>query len=274
MPVKPCFAAVVVSHNSWLVIDKCLDALLGQTIAINRIILVDSGSDRVDYLDKYQNNPAITLIKEANIGFARANNLGIAALAYQFDYLLLINPDLFVPADFTISLQKSIENIGDFGLLTGKLIGFDLSNNCETKKLDSTGVFRKWYGRWYDRGQGQPDTGQYDRIEEIPAACGAMICLPKKVVEKCGGMVFNPVFFMYKEDIELGIRLGKQGRKLYYDPSITAWHCRGWQPDRKNIPRKLKIIAAVSEIRLYLLHPSVYLLWAWAKYLLVRFFNW
>ena len=75
---------------------------------------------------------------------------------------------------------------------------------------------------------------------------------------------------LHKEDIELCLR--NCGFRLRYHPSVRARHCRGWQ-GREAMPKSLKLVAAANEIRLYLRHPSPYMLWALAKYALVRLFG-
>jgi GT2 family glycosyltransferase len=76
---------------------------------------------------------------------------------------------------------------------------------------------------------------------------------------------------MYKEDIELGMRLRKLGFSIMYDSSLVAYHCRGWQATRKKMAPALRLHAARNEVLLYRKHPSPYMLWALGKYLLVRF---
>lgn len=85
--------------------------------------------------------------------------------------------------------------------------------------------------------------------------------------------VFDERFFLYKEDIELSLRLRKNGWKLLYQPRVRAFHCRGWQRQRSDVPYTARLLAAKSEILLYLRHPSPYMLWAIGKYLLVRLFR-
>ena len=83
----------------------------------------------------------------------------------------------------------------------------------------------------------------------------------------------DPAFFLYKEDIELCLRLRAAGWHLLYQPALRALHCRGWQSERQAVPWSLRLTAAANEIRLYCRHPSPYLLWALAKYALVRWLH-
>lgn len=82
--------------------------------------------------------------------------------------------------------------------------------------------------------------------------------------------VFEPDFFLYKEDIELCLRIRKLGWRIVYHPEIKGYHCRGWQKNRQRIPYQQRLTAARSELILYKKHPSFYICWAVFKYLLVR----
>lgn len=266
-------AAIIVTHNSQHVIDGCLEALFKQSRPINQIILVDSGSSNIQYLDKYENQDPVTMVEAGNIGFSRANNLGVRQLDDHIQYVLFINPDLFLFENFHEVLEKEFSKREEPTVLTGKLLGYDVEKNTPTGRLDSTGIFRKWFGRWYDRGQGDIDKGQYDTTQMVPAICGALMCFSRTTLQKLDYKPFNPDFFMYKEDIELSLRLRKKGQKLVYLPELQAYHCRGWQPERKKMPIELREMAALNEVKMYLLHPSPYIVWALMKYILVKLFK-
>ena len=83
------------------------------------------------------------------------------------------------------------------------------------------------------------------------------------------GVVFDPDFFLYKEDIELCLRIRKTVWKIVYVPGILVYHCRGWGK-RREMPYEQRLLAARSELLLYVKHPSGYMIWAVAKYVLVR----
>ncbi|RWX51963.1 Glycosyl transferase family 2, partial [Candidatus Electrothrix marina] len=80
-------AVIIVTHNSQDVLPRCLDALSRQTIQAD-IVLVDSGSKDVSYLDAYRMRSGIRVILEENIGFSRANNRGCQALSQAAEFIL------------------------------------------------------------------------------------------------------------------------------------------------------------------------------------------
>lgn len=236
-------------------------------------VIVDSGSENREYLQPYVDQAGFTVLQQENIGFSQANNLGWQVVQQQVDFVLFLNPDAFPAPDsleLALAFLKKNQHTGCVG---GKLLGFDSKSKQPTGLLDSTGVFRKWFGRWYDRDHGQLDCGQHSQREEVPALCGAFLFCRKTALESVAlaeEAVFDPDFFLYKEDIELCLRLKKKGWQLVYLSEILVHHCRGWQMDRQQISYTLRLTAAHSELLLYRKHPSPYMLWALAKYFLVR----
>ena len=223
---------------------------------------------------RYQGIEGIVLVEEENIGFAKANNQGYARRASGTDFVFFLNPDAFPAPRFIEQAVKFLQSSPKVAIVSGKLLWFDVAKNRETNLFDSSGIFRAWYGRWYDRGQGQPDRGQYERLEEVPAVCGAaMFCRCAALAASNPVSVFDPDFFLYKEDIELCLRLRQDGWSILYLPELIVHHGRGWACNRGDVPLKLRQTAAMSELLLYKKHPSPYMLWAIFKFLLVRMFH-
>lgn len=269
MPFK--VAAIVVSHNSEASLGRCLESLLTQDHGLERIVVVDSGSLDRSYLTAYaeEKTQTVQLITTENIGFSRANNLGYESLGADIDFVVFVNPDLFMGPGFIRKALALCAEDRSIGVLSGKLLGYDLEHGRASGRIDSTGILRKWYGRWYDRGQGEHDWRQYEGVQEMPALCGALLFCRGTALKGLQGHVFDPDFFLYKEDIELCLRLGKRGWKLLYHPQLSAYHCRGWLGERSKMSYRLRKLAASSELLLYKKHPSPYMVWALLKYLLV-----
>lgn len=264
--------AIIVTHNSENCLEKCLDHLYRQSHPPSEIIVVDSGSSNKKYLVENSYAKRIHVIFEENIGFSRANNRGYEQKSSLCDYVLFLNPDTFVEKDFIENALVELRDNPRVGVLSGKLHGYNVEQARPTGRLDSTGIFRKIYGRWYDRVRNQKDVGRFSKKEEVPALCGALLFCRVKCLEQLGKKVFNEAFFLYKEDIEFSLRIRKIGWKLLYVPELQAYHCRGWQK-RKRVDVDLKKTAARSEILLYKEHPSPYIIWAYLKYWLVNYFR-
>ena len=263
-------SVIIVTHNSEHLIDRCVESLDRQSCAAARIIIVDSGSNDPSYLDAYSERAGFAVHLKDNIGFAAANNFGLHHVVDTDKYVCLLNPDTFLEPD---SFNRSMEIISrkpEVAILTGRLKGFDLKNDQPSDLLDSTGIFRTWYGRWYDRGQGVKNQDNYQIEEEVPAVCGAFMFCRIEALSKKRPNIFDESFFMYKEDIDLCLRLRKQGWKMLYAPEVEAFHARGWSRNRQEISYKTRCLSSKNEIKLNWKHRSPYLVWSLSKYLAVR----
>lgn len=269
-------AVIIVTFNSEKVVSHCLGALAKQNIPADTIYLVDSGSVDPSYLSQYVSMHNLTVLQQENIGFSRANNAGYAQLNEDTDFVLFLNPDVLLDQSFIEKALKVMDSDPHIAIVTGRMIGFNFDELQHSSMLDSTGIFRSWYGRWYDRGQGKVNRNQYSTGEEVQASCGALMFCRKTALDQTAlekNVIFDPDFFLYKEDIELSLRIRKGGWRIRYEPELIAYHGRGWQKNRQKMDRKLRIMAARNEILLYRKHPSPYMLWALAKYFLVTAFN-
>ena len=271
--MQPEVAVVLVCHNAERDLEQCLAALEAGSLQPDCTCIVDSGSDTTAYLAKLAGRAATLVIEQENCGYGRGNNTGLAAIPGNIPYILFLNPDCFVRPDTLERAVETLEEDASLACVGARLAGYDRASSRASGLLDSTGIVRAWYGRWQDRGQGEVDGEQYLEPEFMPALCGAFLCCRRSALHAVAlgpGIVFDPAFFLYKEDIELCLRLRAAGWRLLYQPQVRAWHCRGWHRARQAMPYQLRLMAAANELRLYRRHPSPYIVWALAKYALVR----
>jgi len=256
---SPTIAVIIVGYDSGRVLQRCLDCVLGQSRRADLIIVVDNRSPDPSYLDEIPVTDAIRVIRlPHNAGFSHANNIAYAS-ARECSYVLFLNPDAFLSERFledALARMEGSEN-SSVGCLTGTLLGFDVEHGRPTGLIDSTGIFQKWYGRWYDRGHGTQasSTGASDTAE-LPAACGALMLCRVRALEEASlrpGVVFDPSFFMYKEDIDLSLRLRAKGWRIVHAPELLCHHGRGWQ-GRDVASYRARYLSARNELRICLRH--------------------
>lgn len=257
--MKPPFCSIIiVTHNSQKFLPKAMEALLQQTRPADQILLVDTGSQDATYLKPYASLPSVRVhMAEKESGFCRGNNVGYQLLSPECDYVFLVNPDLFLTPHY---LEKAIAWMEQpahrpCAAITGTTLGFDIEKDEPTGYYDTTGIFSTWYGRWYDRAQRESiDLNRYQSEEEISAICGAVFFCRRHALDQVllkNGDLLDSSFYMYKEDIDLSLRLKSQNWKLYFVPSLLAYHCRGWSLNRRHMPRKLRLCSALNELRIH-----------------------
>jgi GT2 family glycosyltransferase len=117
-------AVVVVSFNNAAYLRQCLDSVLAETRQPNlEVVVVDnaSGPEVTGYLRNMaaRESRVKVLFNESNLGFARANNLGIEA-AGECEYVVLLNDDTVVTPGWLQGLLRHLEdrNVGLVGPVT------------------------------------------------------------------------------------------------------------------------------------------------------------
>lgn len=248
-------AIIIVTHNSQLHLNKAIECIQNQTFQPSQVIVVDSGSQDLSYLHHYQNNPLIEILfAPQDIGFCVGNNLGWKKVRPDTDYVFFLNPDAFLTPTFLKDAVDFMEQPtqANCGAFTGTILKYDIKADQPLNVYDTTGVFHTWYGRWYDRAQGGSYApNAFEGIEHIPAICGAVLFCRKKALDSVllpKEEIFNSRFFMYKEDIDLSLRMRQQKWTLCFNPKLLAYHCRGWTPKRKDMPRKMRLHSAKNEL--------------------------
>jgi N-acetylglucosaminyl-diphospho-decaprenol L-rhamnosyltransferase len=277
MPIASAITAIIVTHNSAATLAQTVADLRDQTVSLRRIIIVDSGSKDTGYLDELvtgEQRPEVSLCKTGNIGFCAGNNRGIAEDRTAGGYLF-VNPDCFLAPDWLEQALAVLAQKPQAGILSSPLYGYDLKASQPSGTWDSLGIRRTALGRWQDIGQGQPvaEHPLPSDIWEPQAICGALMLIPRTVIDALlvrDGQVFDERLFMYKDDIDLSLRVRRLGYHLHMLPQAMAWHCRGWNSQRASVPHWARLISARNEVRVAFRHRSAYLPLYALKYGYVR----
>jgi len=230
MTVSVC----IVTYNSASDINECLDAVNNQSYPVATIVVIDNAStdSSVEQVRKFVSRHAsITLIENnVNIGFAGGQNQAIAAT--NTDYVLVLNPDVVLHADYIRELVNRLEQDSRAGSATGLLV-----LKADPSIVDSSGLQMGNNRHVIDRGTGE-SVEHWLKPGEVFGPSGAAALYRRRMIEdiKLEGEFFDERFFAYKEDVDVAWRARLLGWSSYYVPSAKADHARGWQKGgRRNI---------------------------------------
>lgn len=240
----------------------------------DKVIVVNSSTTGFEL---HQDLPYEVINISGNIGFAAANNVAIAqGLQDDPDYFLIINPDVYLPESWMSQVLKvlSDDSYAAAGIFTVPLLGYDFEQDRPTGMVDSLGIDHTWYGRWFDIAKGESDNSLNRGLapHELPAACGALMLIRKEVVcalLETDGFVFNESYFMYKEDIELSVRVRRSGYKIMTIPGAPVFHCRGWATKRQESSYWARKLSARNELLMHMKYCRGYLPYSVFKYVYV-----
>ena len=113
---------VIVNWNGERFIERCLLALLAQTVAPHEIILVDNASSDAS-LDIVRRFPSVRLLAQnKNLGFARGNNLAIEVADAESEWIALLNPDAYPEPRWLEALLSAVQENPGFDVFGSKLV--------------------------------------------------------------------------------------------------------------------------------------------------------
>jgi GT2 family glycosyltransferase len=226
-------SVIIVSYNVRYFLAQCICSV--QTALkdiMGEIIVIDNASTDGTAHQLPPLFPFIHwILNDENIGFAKANNQGMAIAKGK--YVLCLNPDTLIPAHFFKELITFAEQQPQLGAVGVKMIdgagyflpeskrGFPTPAAALFKFCGLSSIFPK-----------SPIFNQYalghlseNEIQPIPILCGACMLLPKNVLRQTGP--FDEAFFMYGEDIDLSYRIEQAGFTNYYYGALTIIHFKG-----------------------------------------------
>lgn len=175
---------------------------------------------------KLPSNRKLFLIKnESNYGFAEGNNIGIrfALASFHPDYVMLLNNDTVVVKDFLSKLVMSSESDEMIGIIGPKIYYYDFGG--QTNVINFAGGEINWlqYPGYHHIGDRVKDTDPriYFGVLECDWITGAAIMIKSKFLSD--GFLDNNYFFGC-EDVDLCMRLKKQGCKIIVNLDSLVWH--------------------------------------------------
>jgi GT2 family glycosyltransferase len=229
----PEVSAIVVNWNTADLLDGCLRSLRDHGLNGSRmeVIVVDNGSTDGSADLVRRDWPAINLIANSeNLGYTRANNLGITAS--RGAYLLLINTDALLTPGCLDHLLSRMHDDPRAGAVGPRLVYGDGSwQRWTAGREPSLRAAIEYYFFLERLGPHRPpfnslylsrDVRQSFRCDWVTSAC---MLVRRAALDEIGLM--DERFFVYMDDVELCRRLRRAGWHVWYEPGAQAVHFMG-----------------------------------------------
>ena len=203
----------IVTYNSEKWLDAFFKSLLQQNLPCDQIALclLDNGStdNTYDWLKKQQvalsqKFASVALNKGHNIGFGAGHNYNLALTSTP--YFWVTNVDLEFEADTLTTLIATAEQDSKQ----------TADNPAKAAKLANVAA-------WECRQKPYEHPKDYHPVTGETSWCSSACVLFKtEAIKSVNG--YEPLLFLYGEDVELSYRLRDHGYKLRYVPKASVWH--------------------------------------------------
>lgn len=209
-------------------IKACLDALYhhsqGTTV---EIICVDNASSdgSVAYLKEHYKD-VIVIENDANVGFAKANNIGVSRAAGK--HILLLNMDTILQSPLEEALevfqQKDVGAVG-IQMLSSK-----------KSYLPSVGRFPTPFrllklSNLEDKRQDFISGNFQKHLYDVDWVSGAFLLTTKELWNHVGGL--DESYFMYVEDVDFCKKISNLHHRVVFLPKLSFVHFVGFNPTRE-----------------------------------------
>lgn len=211
---------------------ECLASLRENTGTVPiEVIVVDNYSTDGTPDETRRLFPEVSLIQNSsNLGFAKANNIGLAAA--RGTYLCLVNSDVVIPRGCLENMLPFMEGNSKVGMLGPKMltpsggVGHSVmrlptvwNTFCCSLGFHNILPHSKMFGGFL------MDDYPYDSIDDVEVLTGWFWMVRRQAVEEVGGL--DEQFFMYGEDIDWSYRFRKAGWRVVFFPKSEALHYGG-----------------------------------------------
>jgi GT2 family glycosyltransferase len=212
----PAVSLIILNYNGRAVIDRCLQSAVALDYPNDRleILVCDNGSTDGSVDDVRQRYPGVRLLQLGqNFGFAEGNNR--AAAAARHEWLAFINNDMWFRPEWLKDFVSAIDANPQIECVTCRIM------NWNGTVIDFVGGAINFEGHGFQLDHGK-STSPLDQERRVIAPCGGAMLIKRERFFEVGG--FDPLYFSFFEDTDLGWRLNLLGHDVLYTPRATIYH--------------------------------------------------
>jgi GT2 family glycosyltransferase len=230
---------VIVSWNDRQHLEECLRSLFAPATSRRLQVIVVDNSSSDGSPEMVENQfPEVTLFRNSeNLGFAKANNLGIRASVGQ--YVCLINSDVRVLEGCLDGLAAEMDRQTDIGIIGPRVLNRDLTHQSSCRRFptlwnnlsSAMGLSRLFRRSVFFSGE---HMFYFDgaRAAEVDVLVGCFWMARREAINEFG--LLDEGFFMYGEDVDWCKRCVNSGWRVTFFPGAHAIHYQGGSSSKKD----------------------------------------
>jgi len=226
-------AVVIVNHETRDEALACLDTL--DEAGARQVVVVDCGSTDGSVEAVRTTHPDVTVLALDNVGYGRGANAGIARTSAPF--VVVANADTrFAPGSLHL-LAAAFEGAPDLGAVGPQVSYPDGRPQASARTFPTLaqaaghallGLW--WPGNPWTRAYRQTDVDPY-AARDVDWLSGCALMLRRAAFDDVGG--FDPGYWMFVEDVDLGFRLRQAGWRVRFEPDARVEHMVGASAGRR-----------------------------------------
>ncbi len=214
---------IIVNYNGRHHLQKCLPSLVATRGVKFEVIVVDNGSTDDSIVWMREEWPNVRIIDAgSNLGFGRANLIGVNAA--KSAYVAMLNSDTVVTPDWLLQLVLPLLLDPEIGITCSQL---RLLSRPEILNARGGGMSRLGYGFDIDFGLPYIEPKNADELAPVDVFFPSGAAMLMRSPDFLDAGAFDPSFFMYHEDVDLGWRFWLAGRRVVMCPGSVVFHAFG-----------------------------------------------
>jgi GT2 family glycosyltransferase len=247
-------SVIVVSYNTRAELLRCLAAIARNVALPSEVVVVDNASRDGSAAAAREALPDARVIENPeNVGFSKANNLGLRATTAP--YVLILNSDAELRPGCLESLCALLDRRPELAAIGPRTLGSD--GRIQVSFGPALTPLAEWRQRRLVKGVREGaqwalrEAARRAASEHEPDWLSASCLLARReALEGVGG--FDEGFFLYEEDVDLCLRLRRAGWRLAFTPAAEVVHHLGRSMEQ--VPSLARLEYDRSHLRYYRKH--------------------
>lgn len=225
--MKDISASIVVYKTPTDILAKTLKSCLdSRGVNLKLYVIDNSPTDEAkalctDHRIEYIHN-------ETNLGFGKAHNMVLSKVVHDYDYHIVINPDVYFDDSAIERLYGFMESDHEVGHVMPKVLNPDGTTQFLCKLLPSpiNLIRRRFLSFWKSRLERSDYNYEmrftdYNDVMNVPFLSGCFMFLRTEALKTVG--FFDERMFLYTEDTDLTRRIHRQFKTIFF-PGATICH--------------------------------------------------
>ena len=248
-------AVILLNWNAYFHTRNCIQSLSKVNEVLFDIMLIDNASSDDSFSRLKEEFPYIQFIQaHQNLGFTGGNNIGLMnALELNYEYVMLLNNDVFVEPNFLYNLINYL----DFNPAVGAVQPLIYHHPDRYKIWNGGGKFNRITGKT----DSMQSINSVVSPKEIDWISGCAFMVRSSVLKQAG--YFYEKYFAYYEDVDLSFRIREAGFKLMLIPASEIYHIGGGS---SNSPEKRKEGYLSPDVHYFNIRNHFWIIRRWLKW--------